>query len=109
MNHVVSAVLNKVQADEDVETRHPEFQPKCSPVPIGIIPTGNLLCIHECGGDRSYLYIYSMYNYSMCIYSMYIYSMCVYSMYIYSVYLIQGFFCDGTRRYGIPAPFFPSK
>ena len=21
----------------------------------------------------------------------------------------QGFFCDGTRRYGIPAPFFQSK
>jgi len=21
----------------------------------------------------------------------------------------QSFFCDGTRRYGVPAPFFPSK
>src|SRR6218665_523760 len=21
----------------------------------------------------------------------------------------QGFFCDGTHRYGVPAPFFPSK
>ena len=21
----------------------------------------------------------------------------------------QGLFCDGTRRYGVPAPFFPSK
>jgi len=22
---------------------------------------------------------------------------------------MQGFFCDGTRRYGVPAPFFQSK
>src|SRR6218665_407994 len=56
------------------------------------------------------LYILYCINYSIVLYSYYV----IFSSHIkHNIFSIhaksQGLFCDGTRRYGVPAPFFSSK